>query len=136
AQAVAVEHLSLEQIGDGRESDVGMGPHVEPGASAEHGRSELVEEDEGPDHAPRGDWQDTMDLEAVSQILASRLDDHLDRGGLRGARLGRGLVHLESPPLVWWRRAALAILRSRNRRGAGNSSTKRRAAGRGRDHAA
>ena len=51
AETVAVHDLAVEQIGDGREPDMRMRPHVEPGAGAEVRRPEIVEEDEGPDHA-------------------------------------------------------------------------------------
>ena len=50
AQAVAMEHLALEQVGDRGEADVRMRPHVDALADQELGRPHLVEEDEGPDH--------------------------------------------------------------------------------------
>ena len=34
-----MEHLALDEPGDGLEADVGVGPHVQPRAGLQHGRA-------------------------------------------------------------------------------------------------
>src|SRR5690606_29289456 len=50
AQAVAVQDLPFEEVGDGREPDVRMRADVETLAGREDRRAHLVEEHERPDH--------------------------------------------------------------------------------------
>jgi hypothetical protein len=50
AEAVAVHDLAVEEIGDGREPDVGMRSHVDTRADQELGRTHLIKEDERSDH--------------------------------------------------------------------------------------
>ena len=79
-QAVAVEDLTLEQIGDGGQADVWMRPDVQPLAPAEHRGSHLIEEDEGTDHAPPHRGERPPDREAA-QVASARKDHRLDRRG-------------------------------------------------------
>src|SRR5437899_690274 len=51
AQAVAMEDLTLVEICDRREPDMGMRAHVEPVARPQDRRPEMVEKHEGSDHA-------------------------------------------------------------------------------------
>jgi len=43
--------LAVEQIADGGKADVRMGPHIDAFAGAKYGGPEMIEEDEGADHA-------------------------------------------------------------------------------------
>src|SRR6516225_6870878 len=51
AEAVAMYDLAVEEIGDGGQADMRMGPHVNAVAGLEYGRPEMVEKDERADHA-------------------------------------------------------------------------------------
>ena len=62
-------HLrAREKIGDGGEPDMGMRPHVDAAAWREIHRAEIIEEDEGPDAAPFGIGQDSIDDESLAEI--------------------------------------------------------------------
>jgi len=65
AQAVAVQDLALEEIGQRGKADVRMRAHVDAVARRHVDRAEFVEEDEGADHAPCGERQHASDLEAA-----------------------------------------------------------------------
>ena len=69
----------VEKISDGGKPDMRMRPHVETGASAEFGRTEMVEKDEGPDHARARRRQRAPHREAVAEIDGARHDDVRDR---------------------------------------------------------
>src|SRR2546428_12244617 len=84
-EAVPVQDLPLEQIGDGGEADVRMRPDVETPAGAERGRSHLIEEDERADHAPPPGGQGAAHVEPVAEI-ARAAQDH--RPYLRGWTAG------------------------------------------------
>ncbi|MNC36596.1 hypothetical protein D3C75_851250 [compost metagenome] len=78
AQIVPVHDLALEQIGQGRQADVRMRPHVYGvGARRELGRPHLVQEDEGADHGPGLEGQDAPDLEPA-KVLPARVDHQFD----------------------------------------------------------
>ena len=90
AQAVAMEHLALEQVGDGGEPDVRVRAHVDAVADQELGRAHLVEEDEGPDHLLLRGGQRAAHLEAA-EVAGTRHDHVLD--GVAGVRVARyGIV--------------------------------------------
>ena len=57
AQAVAMHDLAFEQVGDRREADVRMRPHVDAAARRKHGRAHVIEKHERPDHAALGRGQ-------------------------------------------------------------------------------
>ncbi len=78
AQRVAVHLRAVEQIGDGGQPDMGMGPHIDALAGRKFHRPEIVEEDEGADAAPRRLRQHPGDGEAVAQVVA--LADNGDHG--------------------------------------------------------
>lgn len=63
ARAVAVVEFSLVEIGDGRQPDMGMGPHVDTATGEELGRPHLIEEDEGADHLAVRRGEGAPDLE-------------------------------------------------------------------------
>ncbi len=65
AETVAMHDFAVEQIGDGGEPDMRVRPHVDAVAGAEHRRSEMIEEDERPDHARARRRQRAMHLEAA-----------------------------------------------------------------------
>ena len=69
-------HLrALEQIGHGREPDMGMRPHVDALARREIRRAEIVEEHERADGAASGLRQDALDDEPVTQIVRIAFED-------------------------------------------------------------
>ena len=51
AEAVAMHDLAVEQIGDGGKPDMRVRADVESVAGAEFRRTEMIEENEGADHA-------------------------------------------------------------------------------------
>ena len=118
AQAVAVPHLALEQVGDGGEPDVGVRAHVDAVADQELGRPHLVEEDEGPDHLLLRRGQRAAHLEAA-EIAGARHDHVLD--GVAGELVaGNGVLaglpaHVAQSFLVWSCRQ-LSIARPRLQR--------------------
>src|SRR5579871_5269190 len=65
AEAVAVNDLAVEKIGDGREPDMRMRPYIDAVAGAKHRRTEMVEEDEGAHHAGACRRQRAMDRYAA-----------------------------------------------------------------------
>ena len=82
AHAVAMHDLAREQVGDRREADVRMRPHVdgfrEP--RREVFGPDVIEEDERPDHVPPRERQYAADFEAA-EIAAALVDDiHADIG--------------------------------------------------------
>ena len=82
--------LAVEQIGDGREPDVGMRAHVDTRADQELGRPHLIEEDERSDHLLAGRGQRAAHGEAA-EVAGARHDHLLD--GIAGARIaGHGVV--------------------------------------------
>ena len=76
---VAMHNSSVKQIGNRRETDVGVGPHVEAMSRKELGWSHLIEEDEGSNHLALVAGQSTTDFEAIAQIAYARHDDKLKR---------------------------------------------------------
>src|SRR6185437_2587919 len=77
AKAIAVHDLAVEQIGDGCKPNMRMRPHIETFAGAEFGGSEMIEEDERPDHARACGGQRAAYREAVAEIDRAR---HYDVG--------------------------------------------------------
>ena len=75
--------LAVEQEGDGGEADMGMRPHVDSLADMELGRPEMIEEDEGSDHASLGVRERAANGE-MADIDAARHDHEID--GISGAR--------------------------------------------------
>jgi hypothetical protein len=74
-----VVDFALEQIGDGGEADVGMGPYIDPVPGGEIGGPHVIEEDEGADHAVCGKGQHPPHLEPA-EVLLPRGDDEFDHG--------------------------------------------------------
>src|SRR5262245_38905564 len=67
-QAVAVEDAALKQVGDGGKPNMRMGPHLHAVAAWRHDHwAEMIQEDEGPDHAPLRVGQYTANREAGPQ---------------------------------------------------------------------
>src|SRR3569623_2413536 len=75
AERVTVHDLAVEQLAHGREPDMRMWPHVEALAAAEFGRAEMVEEDEGPDHARASGGKRPADGKAVAEVGGAGDDD-------------------------------------------------------------
>ena len=90
AEAVAMHDLPVEQEGDGGEADMGMRPHVDALTGAKLGRPEMIEEDEGPDHAPLGVRERAAHRE-MADVYAARHHDEVD--GVSGFRIaGRRIL--------------------------------------------
>ena len=70
AEAVAVANGAIEQIGDGRQIDVWMRPHVHAAPQIELRRTEAIDEDEWPDHRPPSRGQGAAHIERAD-IVAS-----------------------------------------------------------------
>ncbi len=75
AQRVAVHLRPVEQIGDGGQSNMGMRPHIDALARREIHRAEIVEEDKGPDAAPRNLRQQAGDERSRSPRSWAFLSD-------------------------------------------------------------
>src|ERR1700680_5149375 len=80
AEAVTVDDLAVEQVGHGRQSDVGMRTHIEAGAGAQHGRTHLVEEHKRTHHAPLAAGQRAAHTKAVAKIVRRRHNHDIDTG--------------------------------------------------------
>lgn len=82
AQAVAMHDPAREQIGHRRQADMRMRAHVDAAVDArgQVERSDVVEEDERPHHAPLGERQHAADFETAAQAAAALLDDHVNHG--------------------------------------------------------
>src|SRR3546814_7732641 len=67
---------SLEQVADGRESDVGMRPDIRVAKLV--GRqvqgAGMIEEDERPDHAALPEGEDAIHREAAAEVGLARVD--------------------------------------------------------------
>ena len=68
---------ALEQPGDRGEVDMRMRANVHPAAQIELRGAELIDEDEGADHAARLGGQHTSDLE-LAEIVRGRGEDLID----------------------------------------------------------
>src|SRR5258708_6453737 len=77
-QIVAVVDLAVEQIGHRREADMRMRAYVDALPRLEVRWAHVVEEDEGTDHAPAGEWQDTPDLQPAAKVSAPAFDDEIE----------------------------------------------------------
>src|SRR5687767_48596 len=77
-KAVTVKDLTLEEIGHSRQSNVRMGPHVEPGAWSKNGSAHLIEKDKWPDHAPGGRRQYPAHRK-TTQVAWTTVDVHCNR---------------------------------------------------------
>ena len=117
-QAVAVQDLALEQVGQRREVDVRVGAHVDALVGQELRRPHLVEEDERADHLPLGGGQRAPDGH-FAEVDRARHDQRLDR--VRGPAVaehgvGTGApAHRSSPSVVtsWLRRLGKGLPRGR-----------------------
>jgi len=80
-----VEDLPVEQVGDGGQTDMGVGPNVDAIPGREIGGPHLVEEDKRADGFSHRRGQDAADAESA-EVLAATLDQQLDRTLAGGAR--------------------------------------------------
>jgi hypothetical protein len=89
SEAVAVEDLAVEQVGDGGEADMRMRAHVDALSKLELGGSHLVEEDEGADHllADRGQGAPHAETAEVFRRRHNDLFDGLAGPGVAGYRV-------------------------------------------------
>jgi hypothetical protein len=92
AEIVAMEDLAVEEVGDGGQADVRVGSDVDAGAGFESRRTEVVEEDEGPERTQFGGGEEAAHQETAADVAVTRGDDDLDAGtGVRWAvRSGTG----------------------------------------------
>ena len=107
AEAVAVNDLAFEQVGDGGETDVRMRADVDALTGGEIGRAHVVEEDERPDHSPHRRRQDPPHDEAAEIALPPwmRPRSPTSPGVLPGRRCqGTALLPptLPDPPAPAW----------------------------------
>ena len=90
AEAVAMPHFALEQIGDRGEPDMRVRPHVDAVTDQEFGRPHLVEENERADHLFLCRRQRAAHFEAA-EIAGARHDHVLD--GIAGKAIaGNGVL--------------------------------------------
>ncbi len=73
-----MQDLAVEQVGDGGQADVRMGPHVDALAGPEVGRTHVIQEDERPHHPPRRVGQHALHLEPSAEVPAAALDDSFE----------------------------------------------------------
>src|SRR5690606_8714297 len=81
---------------------------TDPGADVD--RSHMVEEDEGPDHAPLCERQDAADFQSAAEAPSPLFDDHFDHGFVslstwfqRSSRLKNLDPHLPGSAITVWR---------------------------------
>jgi len=79
AETVVMHQRAVEQIGDGRETDMRMRQHVDASARRQHGGAHLVEEDERADEA-RGTRGQHATHDEVADVAFARREKGLDRG--------------------------------------------------------
>src|SRR3546814_19774986 len=75
---------ALEQVGDGRQTDVWMRPHVRAATRCEVPRPHVVEEDEWADHLTMANRQHAAHGVAITQITDAALKAMDDRLGVFG----------------------------------------------------
>src|SRR3546814_16187317 len=75
---------ALEQVGDGRQTDVWMRPHVRAATRCEVPRTHVVEEDEWADHLTMANRQHAAHGVAITKITDAALQDNDDRIGVFG----------------------------------------------------
>jgi hypothetical protein len=100
AEAVAMDDLAREQIGDRGEPDVRVRAHVDALAEQELRGPHLVEEDERPDHLAARRGQGPAHLEAA-EIARPGQDHRLDRPSVIAPRVDRRLPAHRSPSRSW-----------------------------------
>ena len=74
AEAVAVHHRALPQVGHGGQADMRMRAHRDRLLAAEHRRPDVVEEHERTDAAPIGTRQDPADGESAEVVQARTVE--------------------------------------------------------------
>ena len=79
ALTVAVHDAAVEQIGHRRKSDVRMRAHIHALAGHELHRTEMIEEDERPDHLSLAVRQCPADRKSTAEIARARHDDQFER---------------------------------------------------------
>ena len=91
AEAVPVQHLATEQIGDGRKADVRVRPHVDVRTGRQVHRPHVIEKHERPDHALFHRRQHATHAEAA-EITGTAFEQVSDHRQLRGG--GRSAPHI------------------------------------------
>ena len=77
AEAVAVHERAFEQVGDGREADVRVGPHVHALPRAEFGRTHVIEENERT-HRLQPTRRQRAPHGKVTEVARARFEHALD----------------------------------------------------------
>src|SRR5262249_36557155 len=75
-EAIAMRDLTIEQVGDGRETDMRMRPDVDPVPREKLCWSHLIEENEWSDHLALRGGKRASDLE-IAKVAGARHDDLL-----------------------------------------------------------
>src|SRR5579863_2784964 len=94
AEAVAVNDLAVEQVGDGGQSDMRVWTHVQATPGAQYGRSHLIEEDKRPDHAALTAWEGPAHIKAIAKIVHRRDDDKFDSRTDAGTRSHQSILSM------------------------------------------
>ena len=94
AQAVSVQESALEQIGDGREPNVGMRAHVQPLPGLEIDTAQVIVENERPNELSLSAGQNTAHEEAAHVTLPSLDHEQGSHGGTSSvaADVVRGVI--------------------------------------------
>ena len=104
-----MDDLTVIEIGECRQADVRMRPHIDALPALELGRAEMIEENERSDGAAKRVWQRAADREPI-EIDRARDDDDLERvtgvriagGGVFSRKETHGLSSIAVPePLTW-----------------------------------
>ena len=91
AEAVAMHDLAVKQEGQRGKPDMRVWPNIDALAVPQHGRSKVVEEDEGADHSTLRVRESAADRKAA-EIDAARHDDLINRLAGRLVAWGRVLA--------------------------------------------
>src|SRR3984957_19290432 len=94
AEAVAMNDLAVEQVGDGDQSDMRVRTHVEATTGAQYRRPHLIEENKRPDHAALTAGQGAAHVEAIAKIVHRRDDDDFDAGTDAGTRRHQSILSI------------------------------------------
>lgn len=81
AEAVAMHVLACEEVGHGRQADVRMRAHVEPGTRWQRHRPHVIEEHERPHHPPLRRGEEPRHDHVVPEIARPAYDHELDGVG-------------------------------------------------------
>src|SRR6202046_847929 len=94
AETVGVMDLTVEQIGDRRQADMGVRSDVDPFTRAKVGRPHVIQKNEWPNHPSARKRQNAADFQSAAQVLARAFDDQIEHVRL--------LAPQEEPTATQW----------------------------------